>query len=478
MRMGVNGNGLCGCWLVSLFSVLSLLSVASLAAADLRLADAVEKGDKEAVRSLLAEHVDVNTPQADGATALAWAAHRDDLETADLLIRAGADANAANNYGVTPLSLACTNRSAAMVQKLLVAGADPKAAQPNGETVLMRCAHTGSVDAVNLLIEHGADVNAAETWQGQTALMWAVAEKHAEAVHALLERGANVGARTRRDSTPLLFAAQQGDIDSARLLLDAGASVNDAPPDGMNPLLVASTSGHAALAAFLLDQGADPNAANDSGYTALHYAASRRNAPDLVQSLLEHGADPNARIARYRARGGVSMIGATPLLLAAQAGNVDTMRALAEAGADTSLTTTENTTLLLVSLGVGRFGERSEGQLQRAHETAQLAMEMGSEVNAVGEHGWTAMHAAAYAGADETIQFLADRGAKLDVMDGFGQTPLSIASAIITAGMADYADPRPRRYRKSTVDLLLQLGAISLEESGVEILGAMAVSKE
>ncbi len=475
MRMGVNGNGLCGCWLVSLFSV---LSVASLAAADFRLADAVEKGDKEVVRSLLAEPVDVNTPQADGATALAWAAHRDDLETADLLIRAGADANAANNYGVTPLSLACTNRSAAMVQKLLVAGADPKAAQPNGETVLMRCAHTGSVDAVKLLIEHGADVNAAETWQGQTALMWAVAEKHAEVVQALLDHGADVGARTKRDSTPLLFAAQQGDVDSARLLLDAGASVNAAPPDGMNPLLVASTSGHAALTAFLLDQGADPNAANDSGYTALHYAASRRNALDLVQSLLEHGADPNARIARYRARGGVSMIGSTPLLLAAQAGNVDTMRALADAGADTSLTTTENTTLLLVALGVGRFGERSEGQLQRAHETAQLAMEMGSEVNAVGEHGWTAMHAAAYAGADETIQFLADRGAKLDVMDGFGQTPLSIASAIITAGMADYADPRPRRYRKSTVDLLLQLGAISLEESGVEILGAMAVSKE
>ncbi len=86
--------------------------------------------------------------------------------------------------------------------------------------------------------------------------------------------------------------------------------------------------------------------------------------------------------------------------------------------------------------------------------------------------------AAAYAGADETIQFLADRGAKRDVMDRFGQTPLSIASAIITAGMADYADPRPRRYRKSTVDLLLQLGATSLEESGVQSLGSMAVSKE
>ncbi len=479
MRMGVNGESLCGWWLVSLFSVLSVLSVASLAAADLRLADAVEKGDKEALRSLLAEHVDVNTPQADGATALAWAAHRDDLETADLLIRAGADTNAANNYGVTPLSLACTNRSAAMVKKLLEAGADPNAAQPTGESVLMRCAHTGSLDAVKLLIEHGADVNATETWQEQTALMWAVSEKHAEVVQALIEHGADVHAQTQGSSTPLLFAAQQGDMDSARLLLEAGANVNDAPPDGMNPLLVASTSGHGALAAFLLDQDADPNAANDSGYTALHYAVPRRNMLDLVQSLLAHGADPNARLARYRTRaGGITMMDATPILLAAEAGNIAAMRALADAGADPLLTTEENTTLLLVALGAGRFGERSESQLQRHHETAQLAVEMGSDVNAAGEHGWTAMHAAAYMGADETIWFLADLGVKLDVMDRFGQTPLSIASAIITAGMADYADPRPRRYRKSTVDLLLQLGATSLEESGVEILGSMAVSKE
>src|SRR5580700_8437859 len=73
------------------------------------LADAVKRSDKEAVRFLLKNHAGVNIPQADGATALAWAAHWDDLETADLLIRAGADANAANRYGVTPLCLACLN---------------------------------------------------------------------------------------------------------------------------------------------------------------------------------------------------------------------------------------------------------------------------------------------------------------------------------------------------------------------------------
>ena len=83
---GVNMRSLSGWWMV-----LPLLSVASLGAAsdDLRLVEAVRMGDREAVRSLLGEHVDVNARQGDGATALAWAAHRDDVATTDLLIRAG-----------------------------------------------------------------------------------------------------------------------------------------------------------------------------------------------------------------------------------------------------------------------------------------------------------------------------------------------------------------------------------------------------
>ena len=77
------------------------------------LADAAKKRDKATIRALLEQHVDVNTPQDDGTTALHWAAERDDLETAAMLVRAGANVKAANRYGVTPLSLACTNGNAA-----------------------------------------------------------------------------------------------------------------------------------------------------------------------------------------------------------------------------------------------------------------------------------------------------------------------------------------------------------------------------
>src|SRR5260370_14100579 len=156
-----------------------LLSISCFAAGsgDLRLVDAAKKRNQEAVRSLLQQHIDVNTPQADGATALAWAAHWDDLEAADLLIRAGANVNAANSYGVTPLSLACTNQSAAMVEKLLKAGADPNGV-PAGTPVLIVGGRPGNPDTGKTLLAHAAGVNYQESARGPTAPILAVAGHH------------------------------------------------------------------------------------------------------------------------------------------------------------------------------------------------------------------------------------------------------------------------------------------------------------
>ena len=161
-----------------LLCLVFMFSVTALAASsdDLRLVDAAKNKDRPAIRSLLEQHVDVNSSQPDGTTALAWTAHWDDLEMTELLIRARANVNAANEYGVSPLSLACSNGSAAIVEALLKAGAKPNAAQQTGETVLMTCARTGNVQAVKDLLARGADPNAKETEHGQTALMWAAAE--------------------------------------------------------------------------------------------------------------------------------------------------------------------------------------------------------------------------------------------------------------------------------------------------------------
>ena len=128
-----------GGWLVLFVACLAVAggaftTVLAEPGADLPLVEAVKSRDTDAVRTLLAEGVDVNAPQSDGATALHWAAYRDDVDTAALLIKAGANVNTANELGATPLWLAADNGSPTMIERLLDAGANPNVALPEGET--------------------------------------------------------------------------------------------------------------------------------------------------------------------------------------------------------------------------------------------------------------------------------------------------------------------------------------------------------
>ena len=144
--------------------------------------EAVRTGDRTSVRSLLAGDIDVNAVEGDGSTALHWAAYLDDVSITASLIEAGADVEAENSYGVTSLGLAARNGSAAVIRLLLEAGLDPNDLDHNvnsGETPLMLASRTGQPEAVSVLIAAGANVDAQESWNGQSALMWAAAEGHA-----------------------------------------------------------------------------------------------------------------------------------------------------------------------------------------------------------------------------------------------------------------------------------------------------------
>src|SRR4051812_13915004 len=125
---------------ISVICVTFLLLASGSQAAPVKsaVADAVMRGDKTAVRELVRTKVNVNTPQADGTTALHWAVQADDLELVDLLIKAGAKVAASNVAGATPLQLAAVNGKAAMIDRLISAGADPNAALTrSGDTALM-----------------------------------------------------------------------------------------------------------------------------------------------------------------------------------------------------------------------------------------------------------------------------------------------------------------------------------------------------
>lgn len=447
--------------LTSLAIAICLCGVLRLAnAGEAPVADAAEKADWPRVRELLKKSPDANVAQVDGMTALHWAVYHDDVEMTKRLLAAGANAKAENRYGVAPLPLACTNGNAEIVRLLLAADADPNTALRGGETALMTAARTGRVDPVQALLDAGAKVDAKDR-KGQTALMWAAAEGHAAVVERLIKAGADFRMRLKSGFTPLLFAAREGRIDVVRALLKAGVDVNEAietekgggraPDNGTSALILAVENAHFELAVVLLKAGANPNDQR-SGFTPLHVLTWVRKPnrgdsddgqppPDgsgnvtslqFVRALAEHGADMNSRLKEGSGgRGKLSLSSVTPFLLASKTADLPYMKLLVELGADPLLANKDGCTPLMAAAGIGTQAPTEEAGTEAECLTAvEYLLSLGSDINTVDKNGETAMHGAAYKSLPKMVQFLADKGAKIDVWNHknkYGWTPLLIA---------------------------------------------------
>ena len=480
---------------VSLAVVLTLAATGELVEGNVStVVDAAKSRDWSGVQTLLDGGSDVNTTHGDGATALHWAAYWDNREAVLFLIEAGAAVNATNDLGVSPLWLACNNGSAPMVQTLLMAGADPNATLPSGETPLMTASRTGTLGVVKDLLMYGADVNATETSHGQNALMWAVAQKHSAVVEVLLSYGANVRTRSKvypqvisssgnadpigvyeisqGGYTALLFAARHGDIASTKLLLASGSDANDTAPMGTSALLVATHSGHGEVAALLLAAGANPDAA-DAGYTPLHAAVLRGNLA-LVDALIAHGASPDQPMTRGTPGRRTSadwrlqhnLVGSTPYWLAARFREPQIMQKLAAAGADPDFTLNGTNAPMAAIAGTSTRGRRDavvepDEESHRTVESIKVALDLGVDVNATDEGGSTALHMAASRKLDPIVEYLATRGAKLDLRNKRGQTPLTLAMA--GPGGPSFYLRGPDT--SNTVEILIKLGATDKGEA-------------
>jgi ankyrin repeat protein len=437
-----------------------VLSFTLLAKAAAPLADAVEKQNHSAIKSLLHSHADLNAPQIDGTTALHWAAYLDDVETAKALIKAGADVKATNHYNVSALSMACVNGNTELVELLLNAGADPNTKLNGGETALMTAARTGRIGPVKALLARGADVNAKER-KGQTAIMWAAAEGNTEVVDLLLKSGAEFKTPLENGFTPFLFAVREGRLDTVKLLLKAGADVNEPMhpkrPNGKNvrpntsALIVAIENGHFEVANALLEAGADPNDQR-SGYTALHTITWERKPPsgdgddgvpppigsgkmtslEFVRKLVEHGADVNLQLAAGSGGKGVlTHKGMTPFMMACYTADIPLMKLLVELGADPLKKNADDSTTLMAAAGLGALAPPEEsGSEDECLEAVDYLLSKGADINAVDKNGETAMHGAAYKMYPRVVELLAKRGAKIEIWnqkDKWGWTPLRIA---------------------------------------------------
>ena len=268
-----------------------------------------------------------------------------DRQTFARLLREDAGAvNLKGRGGSTPLMYAALYGDAASVKELLEHGADAKPSNDAGATALMWA--IDDPDKVRLLLEHGADPNAASI-DSRTPLAIAIGNRGSAAVvKLLLDGGAKVDIPSAGRS---LFAGAGGDEAVLRILIEHGLDGKRLAPAlpsalasgcaacvdllipsvpqtalGTALLQVASDRDGRALQA-LLDHGADAKtAAPGLGFTSLMAAAdSEAGAAEKVKSLLQHGAEPNARTAD----------GTTALDFALRSGNQPVAELLRKAGA-------------------------------------------------------------------------------------------------------------------------------------------------
>lgn len=224
------------------------------------------------------------------------------------------------------------------VRKLIAAGSDVNATESDGTSPLLWAAHQGSPELVTLLLEAGADPNIANNF-GVTPLLEASRYGDAATIEALLEGGADVAAAAREGETPLMAAARAGSVRSVQLLLARGAEVNAVEAlQEQTALMWASAEGHLDVVDVLLDNGADPNLKAraselstrstrtdypSGGFTALMWAV-RNGDEAVVRRLVEGGADLNA----------VNADDATAMMLAIVNDRFDLAAKLLELGAD------------------------------------------------------------------------------------------------------------------------------------------------
>jgi ankyrin repeat protein len=157
-------------------------------------------------------------------------------------------------------------------------------------------------------------------------------------------------------------------------------------------------------------------------------------------------------------------------LRAALGGDLTVVRLLLAHGADPLIKTVDNTSPLMVASGVGwADGMTHEYSEDETLELVKLLVSAGAGVNDANTHGITALHGAAYKGANKVVQFLVDRGANLAAKDkgedyGFGastvpMTPLNWAEGV-PIGMSSAI------YHPATVDLLSRL----MQERGIPVV--------
>lgn len=451
---------------------------------------AVRQDDLVTADRLMRAGANVNAATRFGVTPLTLACTNGTAAMIEKLLKAGADANTASPEGETALMAAARTGKVDALKVLLAHGANLNTQEGwRGQTALMWSAAENHTAAMQLLIQAGADVHA-RSKGGFTPLLFAARAGHLAGARVLLAAGANANDKVQPavatgvvrqgagtdigtdGSTGVALAIINAHYELAILLLTSGADPN--APDPRGSLL------HSL--AWMRRPGV--------GSAPPPRPTGTAESLDVARVLLERGAKPNVRIAWKErrvtnlrsevqmpanisiGRNYISFVGATPFYLAAKHSDVAFMQLLVAHGADPLIPTVQGITPLMAAAGVAYWDGESAGPESgvsegESLEAVKLAVELGNDVNAVADFGdvpvegdprflilnnalnletqpepamgdmrWsgsTVLHGAAVRGVPAIVQFLVDKGARLDAKNKLGWMPLTIAEGAFFA---------------------------------------------
>lgn len=417
---------------------------------------AAEHDDLIMVNTLLAAGADADAKNRVGATPMLAAATNGNAEILAALLAHGANPNGkVSATGDTPLMIAAKTGIVAAVKVLLDHGADVNASEDWGKTTpLMWAVAENHIEVTKLLIGKGADIEA------RSVFVPPGTGRGFEGTLPRQRRPEEVGpvAFASGEMTALLLASRDGRLGALKVLVEAGAKINTIAADGKNGLGLALFNGNYAAADYLIDQGADVNQGDAQHFSPLFWAVDRRNmetAPNfpwivtedplpLIKKLLVKGANPNHVVnntPRARMRGGSPrIVFATAIMRAAFSADMELVQLLLEHGADPNIKSSDNETTLAAAAGLGWVGGfHKDRSITDRLEILKIMVAKGGDVNWQDNYGISPLMAAANLGDLPIIQYLIDQGADLGAYDLGKKNDGAFGASIEPLMPVDYA---------------------------------------